>query len=274
MGQKVNPTIYRLGINKTWNTLYFENKKKELALYTFKNLEIKDYIQKFLIDNGVILHDYKIQYNKTLINVYVSYFIPLNFKFGKQKNLNITNFNQLNNSNEIKKFNEGLNLFTNKQCKIVTVFQCVNKNFQTLTKEDIDFLKTRLTLLRKFKNGGTFDFDETFNLITTVVYNKNTSFLLSHFIGNQLKKIKKHNRFLACITRILELLVLSKFSKIKSIKIQISGKLNRARRTKNKVIQIGDIPSQTINVLLNYSQTTITHNPNGSLGIKVWIIEK
>ena len=119
-----------------------------------------------------------------------------------------------------------------------------------------------------------FNFEETFNLLCATIYNKNSSFLLSSFIGENLKKVKKHNRILSCITKILELLIVSKYSKIKGIKIKISGKLNRARRTKDKVIKIGNIPTQTINVPLDYSQTTITHNPNGSLGINVWIIEK
>ena len=98
--------------------------------------------------------------------------------------------------------------------------------------------------------------------------------MLSSFIAEKLKKIKKHNRFLSCITKIFELLIFSKFSKIKGIKIKISGKLNRARRTKTKIIQVGNIPTQTINESLNYSQSTVTHNPNGSFGVKVWVVEK
>ena len=79
---------------------------------------------------------------------------------------------------------------------------------------------------------------------------------------------------MSCITRILELLIVSDYSQIKGIKIKISGNLNRARRTNNKIIKIGNIPAQTIDIVLDYANTTITHNPNGSLGIKVWIIEK
>lgn len=275
MGQKINPTIFRLGINKTWNTEYFESKKSELPLYTFKNLEIKEYIQKFLSNNGLLMHNYKIQYNKSLINIYISYFVPTDYKFKSVNNFQkIQNKNQFKEELSINKFNESIGLFTSKRYKINTVFQCINKNFNLLTLEEINFLKTRLALLKKFKNGDNFNFEETFNLISAVVYNKNSSFLLSNFIGKKLKKIKKHNRFLSCITRILELLIFSNFSKIKGIKIKISGKLNRARRTKDKIIQIGDIPAQTINISLDYSQTTVTHNPNGSLGIKVWIIEK
>lgn len=274
MGQKVNPTIFRLGINKTWKTTYIENKNYELPLYTFKNLEIKDYIKKFLMNNGLLLHNYKIQYNETFINLYISYFVPIQFKLKTNKKIYFNTNNQIKESIQINKFNEGLNLFTLKKYKINTIFRCINKNFYSLNSEEIKFLKTRLTLLRKFKNGGNFNFEETFNLLSAVVYNRNSAILLSNFIGENLKKIKKHNRFLSCITRILELLIVSDYSQIKGIKIKISGKLNRARRTNNKIIKIGNIPAQTIDIVLDYANTTITHNPNGSLGIKVWIIEK
>ena len=40
MGQKINPVIFRLGVNKTWKTEFFEKKNNELPLYVFKDLEI------------------------------------------------------------------------------------------------------------------------------------------------------------------------------------------------------------------------------------------
>ena len=275
MGQKVNPNIFRLGINKTWDTIFLENKNLELPVYTFKNVEIKEYIQKFLLNHNLKLHSYKLHYNQSLINIYISYFIPktFNIKKNKLKNTN-KSLNILNENLLIKKFIEGLNMFTKKKHKIVTVFQCINKNLYFLTPEQINFLKTRLILLKKFKNKENFDFDETFDIICNSIFTKNSSFMLSNFIAEKLKKIKKHNRFLSCITKIFELLIFSQFSKIKGIKIKISGKLNRARRTKTKIIQVGNIPAQTIKESLNYSQSTVTHNPNGSFGVKVWIVEK
>ena len=269
MGQKINPTIFRLGVNKTWNTEFFENKNAELSIYTFKNIEIKKYINKFLNNNGLILHDFKLHYNQSLLNIYISYFIPTTFKF---KNKKILSINKIEEKLLILKLLEGLNLFTKKKQKIVVIFKCINKNFDFLTPKQINFLKTRLTLLRKFKNQKNFK--ETFDFICNSIINKNSSFMLSNFIAEELKKLKKHNRFLSFLKKIFELVVSSNFSKIKGIKIKISGKLNRARRTKTKIIKIGNIPIQTIKKSLNYSQTTVTHNPNGSLGVKVWIIEK
>ena len=72
MGQKTNPNIFRLGVNKTWKTEFFEKKRNELPLYTFKDLEIKSYVERFLKNQGIFLHDYKQHYSNSTLNLYVS----------------------------------------------------------------------------------------------------------------------------------------------------------------------------------------------------------
>ena len=79
MGQKINPNIFRLGVNKNWKTEFFEKKRQELPTYTFKDLEIKSYIQRFLETQGLLLHDYKQHYSNSTLNLYISYFISSEF---------------------------------------------------------------------------------------------------------------------------------------------------------------------------------------------------
>jgi len=85
MGQKVNPNIFRLGVNKKWRTEFFEKKSHELPLYTFKGLEIKNYIERFLEIQGIILHDYKQHYSNSTLNLCISYFVLPEF-IGNKKN--------------------------------------------------------------------------------------------------------------------------------------------------------------------------------------------
>lgn len=85
MGQKLNPTIFRLGVNKIWKTEFFEKKNRELPLYIFKDLEIKKYIERVLETTGIILHDYKQHYNNSTLNLYISYFVTPDFVFEKKK---------------------------------------------------------------------------------------------------------------------------------------------------------------------------------------------
>jgi len=84
MGQKVNPNILRLGVNKKWRTEFFEKKRHELPLYTFKGLEIKNYIERFLEIQGIILHDYKQHYSNSTLNLYISYFVLPEFMSNKK----------------------------------------------------------------------------------------------------------------------------------------------------------------------------------------------
>ena len=79
MGQKVNPTIFRLGFNKIWKTEFFEKKNNELPLYIFKDLEIRNYIERFLKIHGILLSDYKQHYNGSTLNLYISYFVTSEF---------------------------------------------------------------------------------------------------------------------------------------------------------------------------------------------------
>jgi len=86
MGQKLNPTIFRLGVNKIWKTEFIEKKNRELPLYVFKDLEIKNYIGRVFETNGIIIHDYKQHYNASTLNLYISYFVTSDFVLDNKKN--------------------------------------------------------------------------------------------------------------------------------------------------------------------------------------------
>jgi ribosomal protein S3 len=348
MGQKTNPNIFRLGVNKTWKTEFFEKKRNELPLYTFKDLEIKSYVERFLKNQGIFLHDYKQHYSNSTLNLYVSYFVSPEFLLRKEdktnkiilvnklgqkkmitdleksfrldltlpntfgKKFTLLNAGILANSYQIKKYlklhlsnksslgkislidsgefqklsmcpsnkiidlkTEGvlnhffkvLNLFTNNKFNIIINFCCINK--------DLNFLKNThkktFLLLQKFRN--TPFLKEGIELLFHVVYNRNSANLLAKFVALQIKKIKRHKFFLSFLKQTLTILSQSNFSKIKGIKILVKGRLNGVPRAKHKMLTIGDVPVQSINANVDYSQVT-THNASGSYGIKVWIIEK
>jgi hypothetical protein len=328
MGQKTNPNIFRLGVNKKWKTEFFEKKPKEFARLSFLDLEIQLYLERFLNMYGLILHDYKVYYSNSIVSIYISYALIVDSKFNKQnkkiiltnnqKKLNLGNRqitkttdsfffkmkqyleqksfvldskfdknSSLKNpfldstdnftsffdknfelENKIKCLIEGLKLFRNN--KIIINFKCINKDFN-LTLKQKKSLKKKIMLLQKFRY--TPFFKEGINLLFLTVYKNNTSQLLTNFISIQLKKIKRQKFFMTFLKKTLTLFVNSNFSKVKGIKIKIKGRLNGVPRAKHKIINIGDIPVQTINSILSYSESTI-HNSSGSYGIKVWVVEK
>jgi len=75
MGQKINPIIYRLGIeNRDWGSKYFEKNKEEHTLYNYQNLQIQKYLKEYFGKKGLDIHDINLYYNQKTINIYISYF--------------------------------------------------------------------------------------------------------------------------------------------------------------------------------------------------------
>lgn len=335
MGQKTNPNIFRLGVNKSWKTEFFEKKNHELPLYNFKDLEIKSYIERFLDIHKILVHDYKQHYDNSTLYIYISYFVLPDFILEKKSNTNIILLNQSNEKkviNGIKNkvitnyhFNDAnsshfnnsksyftlfhdlykiknyvkknrlvnslykgdgstemlsfklegvltnmfkvLSLFNKNNCNIVINFCCINK--------DLTFLKSlqkkNFILLQKFRS--TPFLKEGIELMFQVIYNRNSASLLAKFIAIQFKKVKRHKFFLSFLKQALSVLLNSNLSKVKGIKIIVKGRLNGVPRAKHKIITMGDVPVQSLNEKVDYSQRTV-HNSSGSYGIKVWIVEK
>jgi len=75
MGQKINSNIIRIGKkNNSWNSKYIEKKFRESYIYTFKDQEIKKYIKKFLKNHDLILHNYKLNYLDSSLDLFISYY--------------------------------------------------------------------------------------------------------------------------------------------------------------------------------------------------------
>ena len=69
MGQKSNPTILRIGVNKTWSSIWFTNKKN------FSNYIIEDYnIRKFIFESFAknIIEKVNIErlHNKCIVSIF------------------------------------------------------------------------------------------------------------------------------------------------------------------------------------------------------------
>ena len=79
MGQKVNPNIFRLGINKEWNVKFSEVTNEEHTLYNYHNIEIKNFLQKFFKDFGLNTHLVKFGYTQKYLYVYISYYFTNEF---------------------------------------------------------------------------------------------------------------------------------------------------------------------------------------------------
>lgn len=156
MGQKTNPNIFRLGVNKTWKTEFFEKKRHELPLYTFKDLEIKSYLERFLETQGIFLHDYKQHYSNSTLSLYISYFVSSEFIINKKdKNNKIILVDKLGkkkviistqNSSEINFLTEKNSLFSTKS----TIDYYKIKKYLKLYPNNINLADKQLSFNQKF----------------------------------------------------------------------------------------------------------------------------
>ena len=188
MGQKTNSNIFRLGIKTNeWKCKYFENTLEEHSLYAFQNLEIQKFIERFLNLNGLLLHNYKLQFSKNTLHIYISYLISdktisliyqtnnikyeiLKSKKTKKKKIPyrrlkvLTKYKTFNETiNYIKKDNilntknlyieqflESLSIFTKRRFNIIATFRNLNKELDLLNKTEKKIIEKQKILRRSF----------------------------------------------------------------------------------------------------------------------------
>ena len=140
----------------------------------------------------------------------------------------------------------------------------INKELSSLKK--LKLFKENLIELRRFEDSKFFQIG--LQTIFLSAQETNSADLIAKFIADELSKTKKHNFFLRFLKKAL---VLAKGNLPQAIKIKITGRFNRARRSRHKFIFIGgDVPTLTIKNNINYSDQT-TFTPNGTFGVKVWV---
>ena len=71
MGQKVNPVGLRLGINRTWDSIWFA-KKKEYGKLLIEDYKIRDYIKKNIVNSGVSQVIIERTSKKCIVSIYTS----------------------------------------------------------------------------------------------------------------------------------------------------------------------------------------------------------
>lgn len=203
MGQKVNPTIFRLGKTTNWKQKYFEKKSNESSIYSLKSQEIKKFIHKFFQDNGLIVQNFTLQYlNENSVHIYVSYYLTLKSTFLLTKINSKQNIKLIKSKKKIKnkkyfKIRKNIINYLNYQ-KI-----SYNKDLNTTIKKK-DFIKIknvfrldqkilrirRMNLLKSYKQNLKFKKYKNINIINS------NSFLEKLFKSLELFLNKNINIFL------------------------------------------------------------------------------
>lgn len=314
MGQKTNANIFRLGLKKNkWNTKFFEKNKEDLSLLTFQQLEIKKYIKQFFKLNGLIVHNYKLNFTESTVYLFVSYFTTFKGLFLIQnknqlkslkkvqkidrtalkntpikksrldllkyykKNLQIKKFSTkqiLKQNNFSKILIENFNILKNQNKKITIIFQNLNKGSSLkLNKQQLSVFRKILLLLRKDSKHKFFK--ETINILLISIQKKKSAMLLADFIAFQLEKLTKTKRHKYFLIFLKKCLILLE-------------KTNLCYITGIKIVVTGRLNSaprtKKSNILIGKVplQTihkkidfyqSVAYTGVGTLGVKVWINE-
>ena len=158
MGQKINPNIFRVNNRHNWNYKYCEKKSTETSIYTYKNLEIENFITNFFKMHGLIIHEIKIYHFNSTLHVFVSYFLTPKTIF----EINFDNKNQniqvILERTKIKKKYIKNRIKIKKNVKKYTKYE----KFQYLTNNKINLFKRinriskhikRIKLIKQYKKN-------------------------------------------------------------------------------------------------------------------------
>jgi len=281
MGQKTNSTILNLSLkNAEWESKYIEKNTEESSVFLYKNIEIRNYLNRIFKVHGLSIQNCKIEYSLTTAQFFITFFeIKTDTKklYTKIDSKEIIVFN--NSKNLIKYLvNQviaiDLNLFLNNKT-IIFKIQNLNEKFDVLintSKTNLLEYKSIIKQFRKFLK--TSSFKELIKILFISICEKDSAKLLAEAVARNFSKQKKQHGFLLfLLKRVLEKVINSPFSIVNGVKIVISGRFNGAPRANKKIIMVGKVPLQSFDSTISYYEET-SYTLNGTFGIKVWISEK
>ena len=75
MGQKTNSTIFSLSLkNAEWKSKYLEKNLEESSLLLYKDVEIRNYLNRVFELHGLVIHNCKIEYSQSTTNFLITFF--------------------------------------------------------------------------------------------------------------------------------------------------------------------------------------------------------
>jgi ribosomal protein S3 len=281
MGQKTNSTILNLSLkNAEWKSKYIEKNTEESSVLLYKNIEIRNYLNRIFKLHGLFIHNCKIECNLTTANFFITFFEK---KTETKKLYCKTNIKEDKTSEYSKKLVKhlinhiiliDLNLFLNNRT-VVFKIQNLNQKFNVLINTSKTNMLEYKAIIRQFKKFfKTSLYKELIKILFISVCEKDSAKLLAEAIAGYFSKQKKQHGFLLfLLKRVLERLIVAQFSLVNGIKIVISGRFNGAPRANKKILIIGKVPLQSFNSSISYYEQT-SYSLNGTFGIKVWLSEK
>jgi len=274
-------------IKKTFYTVRNENPFFHDIEYTIPKRSIKNFaslkqfinnlfyykkIKQYIKLKSLKVNENNIDHQKKPLRKY-----SLLFKKETEAILNENSLYNISNKAFLNGLLENLTQYIGKNKTVILTIKQINKNLRTkISRQKIMLVKDMLAQLRLYKDENFFN--DSINLFfqSLQIKTNKSADILANFIALKLSELSKskrknHNFFFRFLETILNWLTHNIVLEIKGIKIEVRGRINKARRTKLRRIIINK-PVNTISLFTNtdYSEA-YAFTKNGSLGVKVWI---
>lgn len=280
MGQKVNSTIFNLSsINSEYKSKYLSKNEIESTLFLYKDIEIKNYIDRVFEMYGFIVQNIKINYSETKIKIFLKF-------YNRRSKKKISNLpSKISNSSKVlttylvnNYILPGLNLYL-KNSKIELKIQNLNEKFKNnflKRRNDIRNYKKNIKVFKRFTKARHYNREfinnrEFIKAILVALYEKDSAKLIAKIVSLNLKNKQTRQFYLFFILKtVIKYGLKSKYSNIKGFKFAVKGRFNKRPRAKKFLMQLGQIKLNSFNSNVSYYEET-TYTKNGTFGIKVWV---
>ena len=279
MSQKINASLFRRILRTSeWDSKYVEQNKEESSLLLYKNIEIRNYLNRIFELSGLLLMTCKTELSGSKLIIFIS--VWDNSIFAKSSDPLEEDHCFIDRKNLITKIINGAVISgLKKYCggKVSVSIKTKNLNKQCENsmlkskQNQLEYKKTvkRLKVFRNYPNSS-----EIIKMAFIVVTNKNSSKLLAKVLSCLIVNQKRrHSYILTFVKKLFTILLSSKISRVHGLRILISGRLNGFPRAKKRLLKIGSVPLQSFNAKVDYSQE-VAYTSNGTFGIKVWVCGK
>ncbi len=272
MGQKTNPNILAIKQTNQWRSKWFVKKIYDNSIYIQKDSVIWSFIFNFFQTHQIIINNFSLFHLSETLQIFISYYLNIEHYYNQKIKL-ILKKHRLKHKTQINHFLEqcfvSLLNFSHKKINLFLVFQKLNSTFKAfITTKIKQLLKKNLVNLWKFKQINLFK--SSINLLIIFISTKKSSNILAKYIAINIENLKQHNFFIWFISKVLAILIQIPMSRIKTIKINIKGRLNGHPRANIKQVKINkNTGLLNFNYKINYAKKT-AFNQNGTIGIKTW----
>jgi small subunit ribosomal protein S3 len=247
MGHRVQAIGFRIGLQTNWKDIW-AFPQKDYSNYLLQSELVKQYLtgvlKKFyILVNACTVHKV---FDKLLITIHFYKFAAVR-KGSLRININI----------------EFLRAYIEKLTGQQVFFKLINLNQYVTVSHKIS---KRLFF---FKRRNYFTNIINLMRITSMTHNPTA---LALYIGNQCKKLKKRNNFNNFINfiKIVFQTFVGPNSKLRGLKMSISGALGGVDRATATTFSFGTVPLNTIKASIGYTYQ-IAYTKYGTFGIKIWL---